>query len=173
MALWREPKDIISVTTRLPLDIIETEKYIPPIWATPGRHILWTFLVRSAPSLPGLHSPYFRQSGAGFLDALKTLHTYFVKTQGREGEKQKQNIENFCLEEHARQDSSEHRLVDVVYNARERCKGSAEAGGSYGIAISVLDSRPPKARHPRRPAEEQNDGNVPKKKSVVTKITDG
>lgn len=183
---WHEPEEIINVTTRLPLGEEEPEKHAPPIWATPERYNLGPLDVfRSKRTIPetlflDCISPYFRQSGSGFLEGLRTLHTYFVKMQGPGGESLKQEMGEITHEKFCEILKKMHNSIPIdvdrtsendIKSARERYKGLYEAGGSHGIAISVLDSQQHKPRRTKRPAEEQNDGKVPKKKSSKTMRT--
>ncbi|KAF8123968.1 hypothetical protein EV363DRAFT_1157962 [Boletus edulis] len=178
-----------DVTTRVPHGEDNPHEHAPPIWATPGRHNLSRRDVgRSKGSLSeeafvNAISPYFRQSGSEFINGLRTLHTYFVKSRDpKKDELGDMTHVKFCKILKDMRDSIspdlDHTSDDDIQKARRRYNTFLKAGGTRGIAISVLDPPrppcplalsvldPPRPPHPpKRRSEGEDDGKAPKKKA--------
>ena len=113
--------------------------------------------------------PYFRQSGSEFINGLRTLHTYFVKSQDPKKDKLGDIMHvKFCKILKDMHDSIspdlDHTWDDDIQKAWQRYNMFLKAGGTHGITISVLDpARPPCP--PKCQSKGEDDGKALKKKA--------
>ena len=170
-----------DVTTRTPYGEDNPQEHAPPIWATPGCHNLSRRDVGlskrslSKEAFVNAISPYFRQLGSEFINGLRTLHTYFVKSQDPKKDKLGDITHvKFCKILKDMRDSIspdlDHTWDDDIQKARRRYNMFLKAGGTHGITISVLDpARPPCP--PKRQSEGEDDGKVLKKKASKAAVS--